>query len=199
METGTQKTMTTVKWVVDKKASRFTVQAFATGLLAAFGHSPHIEIREYDAEIRCAPETFENTSLRLTVRTGNMELLDEMKPSDRQKLEQEMYEKVLEARTFPTAAYKSDTIKVEKVTNGLVRAQSEGELSFHGVTRPQALQANITVMGNVLRIAGEFTLRQSDYGIKPTSFAAGTLRLRDDLKFAFDLVARQDESTKNSG
>jgi hypothetical protein len=44
-----------------------------------------------------------------------------------------------------------------------------------------------------LRASGEFTLRQSDYGIKPVSFAAGALRLKDELKFQFELVARQQE------
>ena len=38
-----------------------------------------------------------------------------------------------------------------------------------------------------------FRLRQSDYGIKPVSFAGGALRLKDELKFNFELVARQQE------
>jgi hypothetical protein len=45
----------------------------------------------------------------------------------------------------------------------------------------------------MLRISGDFTLRQSDYGIKPVSFAAGALRLKDELKFNFEMVARRQE------
>jgi hypothetical protein len=48
----------------------------------------------------------------------------------------------------------------------------------------------VMTMGIMLRISGEFPLRQSDYGIKPVSFAAGTLRLKDEVKFKFELVAR---------
>jgi hypothetical protein len=48
-------------------------------------------------------------------------------------------------------------------------------------------------MGAMLRISGEFSLRQSDYGIKPVSFAGGALRLKDELKFNFELVARGQE------
>jgi len=48
-------------------------------------------------------------------------------------------------------------------------------------------------MGARLRISGQFTLRQSDYGIKPVSFAAGALRLKDELKFSFEVVARKAE------
>jgi hypothetical protein len=44
-----------------------------------------------------------------------------------------------------------------------------------------------------MRISGDFSLRQSDYRIKPVSFAAGALRLKDELKFNFELVARSQE------
>jgi hypothetical protein len=44
-----------------------------------------------------------------------------------------------------------------------------------------------------MRVSGEFTLRQSDYGIKPVSFAGGALRLKDELKFSFELVARKQD------
>ena len=50
------------------------------------------------------------------------------------------------------------------------------------------------MLGTMLRISGDFVLRQSDYGIKPVSFAGGALRLKDELKFTFDLVARQEEA-----
>jgi polyisoprenoid-binding protein YceI len=61
------------------------------------------------------------------------------------------------------------------------------------MTQPLTLQANVNVLGTLLRIGGDFTLRQSDYGIKPVSFAAGALRLKDELKFTFDLVARKQD------
>ena len=48
-------------------------------------------------------------------------------------------------------------------------------------------------MGTMLRISGEFPIRQSDYGIKPVSFAGGALKLKDELKFSFELVARRQE------
>ena len=193
MHTGTQTGMAHVTFTVDQVASRFTVQAFATGLLSAFGHNPRIEIRDYDAEIHCVAGTLDQASVRVTIRTSNLEVLEEMKRDDRRKLEQEMYEGVLDVKHFPTAVYEANDIRVQKATADLFRAEVNGELSFHGVTQRQPLQANVTVMDNTLRIAGEFSLQQSVYGIKPMSLAAGTLRLKDELKFRFDLVARQED------
>jgi polyisoprenoid-binding protein YceI len=193
METGAQSGLAPVKFAVDRAASRFRVQAFATGLLFAFGHNPKIEIRDYDAEISFVPDTFEKAYVRITVNTLAMEVLDEMKASDRQKLEQEMHDKVLDSKHFPTAIYESGNVSIHKLSDSNLKVAVDGELSFRGVTRPSSLQANVTVMETTLRISGDFSLLQSDYGIKPVSFAAGALRLKDELKFNFDLVARRQD------
>src|SRR5271156_7031017 len=82
--------LATVKYLIDSGASRFSVQAFATGMLSAFGHNPIIGIRDFDGGVEFVPETYENASLRVNLRTTNLEVLDEMKGSDRKKLEQAM-------------------------------------------------------------------------------------------------------------
>jgi polyisoprenoid-binding protein YceI len=193
MNTAAQKGLALMDFQIDKTVSRFQVQAFATGLLSSFGHNPRIAIRDYEAEIQCVPDTFEKAYLKLTVQMSRMEVVDEMKKSDQAKLEQEMYEKVLDVSHYPTAVYESKEIIVQKVADGRLNAGVNGELSFHGMTQPLTLQANVNVLGTLLRIGGDFTLRQSDYGIKPVSFAAGALRLKDELKFTFDLVARKQD------
>jgi polyisoprenoid-binding protein YceI len=190
MQTGTQKGLATVRYSIDPASSRFTVQAFATGLLSTFGHNPRIGIRDYDGQIDFVPETYEKALVRINVRTATMDVLDEMKDKDRKTLEQTMYEQVLEADRFPNTVYESKQIIVQKLGNDLLSARVTGELSFHGVTQTQSFDARVTALGTMLRISGDFSLRQSDYGIKPVSFAAGALRLKDELKFDFELVAR---------
>ena len=193
MQTGTQKGLAPVKFKIDAAASRFTVQTFATGLLSAFGHNPTIAIRDYDAEIQFNSDTIDNGSVRVTVRTSLMEVVDEMKNDDRKKLEQAMYDQVLEPNRFPTAVYESKQITVQKDSAEQWRAHVTGELSFHGVTQSHSFDARVNYMGTTMRIAGEFRLRQSDYGIKPVSFAGGALKSKDELKFNFEMVARPQE------
>ena len=48
-------------------------------------------------------------------------------------------------------------------------------------------------MGEMLRASGDFTLKQSDYQIKPVSVAGGALKMKDELKFSFEMVARKKE------
>lgn len=193
MGTATQRGLALAKFAIDSDASRFTVQAFATGLLSSFGHNPRIGIRDFDGEIECDPDTYENARLRLSLRTRSMDILDEMKRDDREKLEQEMYGKVLEIDRFPTATFESKEITVQKLGEDLLVAHVKGELQFHGTSREHGFDARVTRMGTMLRISGQFPLKQSEYGIKPFSFAGGALKLKDELKFNFELVARKEE------
>jgi len=199
MQTGIQRGLAPVRLAIDATASRFTVQAFATGMLSPFGHNPKIGMRDFEGEIQSVPETYDKAMVRMTVRTGAMEVLDEMKSDDRKKLEQTMYEELLEVQRFPTASYESKQITVQKLSDDLLRARVTGELSFHGVTQSHSFDARVTRMGAMLRISGEFSLRQSDYGIRPVSFAAGALRLKDEVKFNFELVARMRDESVASG
>ena len=43
----------------------------------------------------------------------------------------------------------------------------------------------------MLRAFGEFTLRQTDFGIKLVSVAGGTLKVKDEVQVSFDMVARK--------
>ena len=59
------------------------------------------------------------------------------------------------------------------------------------MTRAQPVAARVTMKGETLRAAGDFSVRQSDYEIRPVSAAGGTVKLKDELKLSFDIVARK--------
>lgn len=191
--TAATKGLATVRYVIDPRTSRFTVQAFATGILSAFGHNPTIAIRDYDGGVEFLPGTYEKAFVRVKINASALEVLDEMKRSDRESLEQEMFNEVLYVARFPTVVYESRQIVVQKDGGDFLRVATTGDLTLHGVTRIHSFEARAVDMGATLRTFGEFTLRQSDYGIRQFSVAGGALRLQDELKFKFDLVARREE------
>ena len=53
-----------VRYRLIPEQSTFTVQAFAQGLLSAFGHDPVIGIRDFNGEVQFVPGTFEAASLK---------------------------------------------------------------------------------------------------------------------------------------
>ena len=104
-----------------------------------------------------------------------------------------MNQEVLETAKFPEIRYEASDITVTRVSEMLYSAALNGELTLHGVTRRQPINARITLLGSMLRASGDFTLDQTDYNIKLVSVAGGVLKVKDELKFSFEIVARQQE------
>jgi polyisoprenoid-binding protein YceI len=72
-------------------------------------------------------------------------------------------------------------------------ANLTGKLTLHGQTQPQQIAAQVLVSGDQMSASGEFSVRQSSFGIKPVSVAGGTMKIKDDVKVTFDFVARKKE------
>lgn len=179
-----------VRYAIDKKASQFTVQAFASGLISVVAHSPKIAMRDWSGEVTFIPDTLQNAKLKVTIQAGSLEVLDELRESDRRDLHRAMFEEVLEIRNFPAVTFESSTISAEKKTESQYRVNVSGLLSLHGVTNSHTFFAQVAFGVDTFRAYGEFTLLQSDYGIQIASIAGGTLKLQDELKFTFYVVAR---------
>jgi len=176
------------RYIIDPRISRFTVRAFATGLLSALGHSPTIRIKDFQGEVRYVPDSLEGAGLSLRIDVRSLSVQDQISDNDRREMERQMNDEVLETTRFPAIVYECSRVSG---TGGTVTL--EGQLTMHGVTRNEPVEARFYTMGNLLKAAGEFTVRQTDYNIKLVSAVAGTLRLKDELKLAFDIAARKQQ------
>jgi len=178
------------RYVINPMISRFTVKVTATGMLSAFGHSPTIQIRHLKGEIVFSPQALEQSSLHFVVRADSLSVSDNISDKDRREIEGQMRVQVLETSKYPEIIYDSHS-----VVKSLADSESDvvliGNLTLHGVTRPQKIPARITVTGDLLRAFGEFSLRQSDYSIKPVSAVGGGLKVKDEVMFSYDVAARK--------
>lgn len=182
---------TSVQYSIDPKASQFTVQAFASGLISAVAHSPKIAIREWSGTVSFVPEKITDANLRVVIKVASLEVLDEMRESDRQQLHRVMYDDVLEKLRFPEVVFESTSITAERLRESLFRVNVEGRLSLHGHTNPQTIVCQVAFGIDSFRAHGQFTLLQTDYGIRIASIAGATLKLQDELKFTFYVVGRK--------
>lgn len=174
-------------YLIEAGLSRFTVRGAAGGLLSGLGHNPIVAIRDYTGEVRGDPATPAQASLTLKIRAASLTVENDASEKDRREMQRVMLEEVLEAPTYPGIAFAST--RVTQLENNHV--QIDGDLTLHGVTRPQRIVAHLAITGDLLRVFGEFTVRQTDYRIKLASVAGGALKLKDELKFTFDIVARR--------
>jgi polyisoprenoid-binding protein YceI len=184
----------TYRYVMDAKASSSIVQAFATGVLSAFGHSPKIAIRDLSGEVQFARESgaLQGAKVRLTIRADSLEVIDKISEKDRNEMHRQMFNDVLEVDCFSEIVYECSQASVNGTGNRFW-VTLNGDLMLHGVTRPLPVTARVILSDGSLRASGEFTVRQTDFDIRPVSAAAGTIKLKDELKCTFDIAARKQE------
>ena len=181
------------RYVIDSRASRFTVQAFATGLMARMGHNPIIGIRDFSGEMQFNPDKLEAGGFRLVIKSASLSVQNDISDKDLREIERLMNQEVLETAKFPEIVYEATIISVTKMADMLCSATLNGKLTLHGVTRNQTIVVRVALLGSMLRASGDFTLDQTDYNIKLVSVAGGALKLKDELKFSFEMVARRPE------
>jgi polyisoprenoid-binding protein YceI len=177
------------RYRLDPAQSQFTVQAFAEGLFSAFGHDPVFVIRDFAGELQCESDSLANASVNITIKAQSLTVNDDVKASDRAEIERMMREQVLEVEKYPEIVFISNNITASKLSNGRFKAKIIGDLTLHGVTQKNLWNfAEVTATDDRLQAQGELTLKQTDYGIKPVSVAGGTMKVKNEVKLAFEFV-----------
>ena len=180
-----------VHYRLDPAASKFTVQAFAEGLLSMFGHDPMFGVKDFQGEASFVPETFENASLKLTINANSLRVVNDVKEKDRQDIERTMRDEVLETGKFPEIVFQSNNVLLSRIGEGRYRARVIGDLTLHGVTQSNiSINGEVTLNNDGLKTKGDFVIKQTDYKIKLVSVAGGTLKIKNEVKGRFDILAR---------
>lgn len=76
--------------------------------------------------------------------------------------------KWMDSEKFPKATFKGTITNLADVNfaaDGTYKANVEGELTMHGITKPVKSTADITVAGATLTAKSDFTVIGADYGI----------------------------------
>lgn len=180
-----------MRYRIDVNHSWFTVQAFADGLLSVFGHNPTIAVRGFGGDAQVVPGALEAASLLVLAQSASLAVISKASEKDRLEMERAMREDVLETARYPEIVFVTTSVAANQTADSVYRVELTGDLSLHGVTRRHRIAAQVSVNADSLRAQGEFTLRQSDYNIKLISVAVGALKVKDELKLSFDIVAQK--------
>lgn len=177
------------RYRINASASRFSAHVAVGGLLSSLGHDHTVAIRDFTGEAHITPGAVEPASLQLTIKAGSLvETEQAISEADRQKIDRAINEEALETAKYPQIVFKSTKISAKKTGDGQYQVQINGELTLHGVTRPVAFPAQVTLKGNTLSARGEFTVRHSDYQIKRLSAGGGTVKAKEEIRLSFNIV-----------
>ena len=163
---------------IDAQKSVMTVRVFKTGLFSALGHD-----HEITAPIREGKFSESGRSVDLIVDARRMRVNDkDVSDKDRAEIQATMLgPKVLDSEQFPEIRFHSTA--VEPAGDGWA---VRGDLTVHGQTRPVELQ----VKAQNGHYQGVAELKQRDFGIEPISVGGGAVKVKNELRVEFDIVAK---------
>lgn len=176
---------------IDVGASTFTVRAFAAGLLSVLAHHPTFAVRQYEGEVHLDPESGAEASLSVRIAGSSLELVDDVSSTDRREIERILREQVLETSRYPTIAYDAPASLTSARPTGHDQFDIAlgGTLTLHGAAHRHPINVRAVVSPGALRAYGEFAVRQSAYGIRLVTAAAGAIKVKDEITCVFDIVA----------
>jgi polyisoprenoid-binding protein YceI len=130
--------------------------------------------------------------MTLTIKANSLEAAEGGSDKDRDEINRRMRQEVLETDDYPEIVYECTGVTASG-TGDRYWVALKGELTLHGTTKSMPVSARVTINGTSLRASGDFALRQSDFGIALVSAAAGTIRVKDEVKCTFDILAHRQE------
>lgn len=180
-----------VRFRLDSSQSKFIAHALRGGLLWFKGHDHLVAAREFTGEAQLDSDSISGSSLRLAVKTESMvETSDVFTEQQKQIINKELREIVLEPAKYPEIVFRSTGVS-GKLKGNQYDLKIAGDLTLHGVTRRIVIPAQVTLNGNDLRAVGEFSIDRDDFNVKATSAFHGLVRVRNKVKFTFDIVGQR--------
>jgi polyisoprenoid-binding protein YceI len=181
-------------YVAEPAQSRLTVQAIAAGMLSSLGHSPTFAVRDFTAELHFNPQAPGDATLRLTIRTDSLALADSASAKDRAEIEGRMRGEVLETASFPEVVYHASVAKADTIAEEWYRLELAGDLRLHGARKPHRMEAQLRLSEVEAHLSGRCPLSQSAYRIRPVTALGGLIKVKDELKFNFDIVFKKQDA-----
>ncbi len=183
---------TALRYQLDASQSKFIAHALAGGLLWFKGHDHLVAVRDFTGEARLTPNSITTASLLITAKTASMvETSSVFTEPQKQIINKELREIVLLPDQYPEIVFKSTSVSGKVTSPNQYDLKIAGNLTLHGVTRQINIPTTVTVTGSELRARGEFSISRDDFKVKATSAVHGLVRVKDRVKFTFDIVGHQ--------
>jgi polyisoprenoid-binding protein YceI len=177
---------------IDAEQSKLQILVGKGGMFSAFGHDHVIDATHVSGSVQFDPADPAHDTVSFMVTTSSLHVTDPgASQSDREKVQLTMLgPTVLDAAQFPEIAFTSTAVSPAASAKAeWTSLDVAGVLRLHGVERPLHVPVQVRAEGTLLRVRGEATIKQTDFGMTPVTVAGGTVRVKDQVKITFDIVA----------
>jgi polyisoprenoid-binding protein YceI len=180
-------------FAVDTQRSRALIDVGKSGAFSFAGHTHEVEAPLTSGVVHLDPDALSRSDVRLEFNAAAMHLTGKGEPPDDvPKVTQVMLgDQVLDTKKYPSIVFESTGVTGKGALPSLDLSVA-GKLTIRGTTRPVTAPVAMKVDGAMLTATGKFTIKQTDFGIKPVS-VGGVVKVKDELTISFTITAREQQ------
>jgi len=177
---------------LDPTASSVQAHVGKTGIGSFAGHEHLILAPSLQGDVNADLDDLPKSTVEVLVNARAMTVSEEGEPKgDAPKVQQAMRgPNVLNVARFPLIRFRSREVSGKKISATSYDVRVQGELSLHGMVKPIVLPLKVEVQGDTLTADGKISLKQSEFGITPTTAAGGLVQVEDEVPVTLHIVAR---------
>lgn len=165
--------------------SRLQVKTGKAGVFGFVGHNHLIESHAVHGEVVYYPREPQRSHLEITVQADSLQVLTPRDTAEIRKVGETMRTEVLRTADYPTIRLVSQEVQSKGDGFHIV-----GAMTLAGQTRTVPLDVITRIGGDTLQAGSTFSLKQSDFGIKPYQGGpGGTVKVADRVTIQIDAVA----------
>ncbi len=169
--------------------SQITITLTQEGVLQKIHPLHHVAAKNFSGRIQL-PNDESKTSVELDTDTRSFVNIDtDMKDFEKSGFHKVLHGEVLLSERFPSIKFRSVSVTNIQKSGNNRSFTLNGDLTLRGVTRRVAFPVKVTLQGNQLRATGEENIKQTDFNITPYSGGLGTIKIGDQLKVSFTIIA----------
>ena len=166
-------------------SSRLQVRTGKAGLFGFAGHSHVVQARAFHGKVVYYPKDPSSSHLEITVVADSLEVLTPRDTAEIRKVTAAMRGDILR-----TAEYHEITLVSRQVTPSANGFHVVGAVTLVGQTREVPIDVAVQIGLDTLEAASTFSVKQTEFGIKPFSGGpGGTVKVADRVTFEIRAVA----------
>lgn len=181
-------------YTIDATQSQIVVTLTQEGLISKRYPTHRVVAKSFSGRIEL-PGDETKMSVVVEAEAKAMTNVDEaMSEFERKEFHNVLRNGVLEAEKFPVVKFTSASVANVKRSGDDRSFTLTGDLALHGVTKRMSFPVQATMTADQLRATGEGKFKQSDFAMKPFEKGLGLIKVGDELKVNFIIVAKSQSA-----
>ncbi|HEY7183463.1 MAG TPA: YceI family protein [Blastocatellia bacterium] len=178
-------------YAIDLTQSQVTATLTQEGFIARRYPSHRVEVKNFNGKIEVSEKDETQIEVEVEAESKSLTNVDrDMSEFERKEFHSVVNNQVLESDKFPRIKFVSVSAIDAQISGEKRSFTLSGDLTLRDVTKRVSFPVTVTIAKDQLRASGEAKLKQSDFGITPYSGKLGLVKIGDEVKINFEIVAK---------